>query len=169
MKVTLLMAITVNGYIADLNDDTEWVKDLDALYKTINDIGVVVMGKRTYEECMKFNVFPYKGGLNVVMTHDKKLLAKSSGQALFLSKTPKEVIQLLQEKNFKHVLLIGGGHINGSFLKDDLVNEIILDIHPLIMAKGIHLFESEFPNQNLELVNFKKINDQILQVKYRVK
>lgn len=29
------MAITINGYIASPKDDTDWVKDLDALYKTI--------------------------------------------------------------------------------------------------------------------------------------
>lgn len=58
--------------------------------------------------------------------------------------------------------------MNGSFLKAGLIDEIILDIHPLIMAKGIHLFEDDFLYVQLELLSFDKINDDVLQVKYRV-
>lgn len=30
MHVTLLMAITINGFVAGPDDDTEWVRDIDA-------------------------------------------------------------------------------------------------------------------------------------------
>jgi hypothetical protein len=39
----------------------------------------------------------------------------------------------------------------------------------MIMSKGIKLFESEFEYQHLELLSYKEINDQILQVRYKVK
>ncbi len=169
MKVTLLMAITINGYIAGKDDDTDWVKDLEALNKTIADFGVIVMGKRTYEECMKYNVFPYKGALNIVMTHDQNLLAKTETNAMFSDLPPTNILAIAEKKGFAKLLIIGGGHVNGSFLKDDLIDEIILDIHPMIMAMGIHLFESDFPYKNLDLVDFKEINDKLLQVRYNVK
>ena len=163
------MAITINGYIADTHDDTEWVKDIEALNSAISECGVVVMGRRTYDECIKYDAFPCKGALNIVLTQDPMLLKKSSTDVLFSNSSPKEVVTLAEKKGFKKLLVIGGGHINGSFLKDGLIDEIILDIHPLIMAKGIHLFESDFPNKNLELVSHKEINDQIIQIKYKVK
>ncbi len=169
MKVTLLMAITINGFIASPDDDTEWVKDLDALYKTIAEFGIIVMGKRTYNECVKYNVFPYKGAINIVMTHDKELLGKQMDNAVFTDKSPLEVVQLAKKKNFDKLLVIGGGHVNGAFLKAGLIDEIVLDVHPMIMAKGIKLFEDEFEYQNLELVSHEEINDQILQVRYKVK
>ena len=169
MKVTLLMAITINGYIASLEDDTEWVKDIDALNKVIAGFGIAVMGERTYYECVKYDAFPYKDALNVVMTHDRALLEKKVENALFTDASPKDVIDLLAKKEQKSILIIGGGHINGSFLKEGLIDEIILDIHPMIMSKGIHLFEADFPYINLELLSYKQINDQILQVKYKVK
>ncbi len=169
MKVTLLMAITINGYIAGKDDDTDWVKDIEALKETIADFGVIVMGRRTYEECMKYSVFPYKGALNLVLTQDKAILSKLQENVLFSDKTPKEIIDLTKEKGFRKLLIVGGGHVNGSFLKDNLIDEINLDIHPMIMANGIHLFESDFPYKNLKFVSSKQINDQILQVKYNVK
>ena len=169
MKVTLLMAITINGFIADPHDDTDWVKDLDALKKTITEFGIIVMGKRTYDECMKYHVFPYEGAINIVMTHDNSLLSQSTENTIFSNKSPKEIIQLAEEKGFDSLLIIGGGHINGSFLKEEFIDEIILDVHPMIMAKGIKLFEDEFDYKNLELVSHEEMNDQILQVKYKVK
>ncbi|MEK7141362.1 MAG: dihydrofolate reductase family protein [Patescibacteria group bacterium] len=168
MHVTLLMAITINGYVAGPDDDTEWVKDIDALYAMTAKAGVAILGKRTHDECVKYNAFPYKGALNIVMTHDKTLLTKSAGDVIFTDVTPQGVLQLVEQKGFDHALIIGGGHINGSFLKAGLIDEIILDIHPMIMAKGVHLFEGEFLYQQLKLVSFEKINDDLLQVKYGV-
>lgn len=163
------MATTVNGYIAGVNDDTEWVKDFDLFYKTVADFGVAVMGKRTYDECIKYNVFPYKGALNIVMTHDPDLLTKKQENALFTDMSPKEIVAMVAKKGFDQVLVIGGGHVNASFLKAGIIDEIILDIHAMVMAKGIHVFEDNFPYQNLELISYKQMNDQILQVKYKVK
>lgn len=169
MKTTLIMAMTANGFVAGVNDDTDWVKDIDALYKRTVEAGTAIMGRRTYDECIKYNAFPYKGAVNVVMTHDKTLLAKSSGDVIFTDATPSGVLKLLEQKGFDHALVIGGGHVNGSFLKERLIDEIILDIHPMVMAKGIRLFESDFPYQQLELISYNKLNDQILQVTYKVK
>jgi dihydrofolate reductase len=169
MKITLFMAITVNGYIAGLDDDTEWVKDLDALNSTITASGVIVMGKRTYLESDKYNAFPYKSALNIVMTHDPQLLSKTIDSALFTDASPAEVVQIVADQGFDHLLLIGGGHLNGSFLTEGLIDELIIDIHPLLKAQGIRLFESEFGDQSLELVSSAMINDQIMQMRYRVK
>ena len=169
MNITLVMAITVNGYVAGSNDDTNWVKDFDAFYKTVADFGVAVMGKRTYDECVKYNVFPYKGALNIVMTHDKKLLSEKQENVLFTDLPPSALVDLVKNKGFNRLLVIGGGKVNGSFLKDGLVDEIVLDVHPMIMAGGIRLFESDFPYQNLELTSHKEINDHIVQLKYIVK
>jgi dihydrofolate reductase len=169
MKTTLIMAMTANGFVAGINDDTDWVKDIDALYKQTVEAGIAVMGRRTYDECVKYNAFPYKGAVNVVMTHDKTLLTKSSGDVIFTDATPSGVLKLLEQRGFDHALVIGGGHVNGSFLQEGLIDEIILDVHPMVMAKGIHLFENDFPYQQLELVSYNKLNDQILQITYKVK
>lgn len=169
MSVTLLMAITVNGYIAGLDDDTDWVKDYESLKKEIAEVGVVLYGKRTYDECVKYDAFPYADSVNVVMTHDKKLIDSSSEKIIFTDKSPSQVLQLIESKGFKKVLLIGGGHVNGSFIKEGLVDELIVDIHPVIKANGIRLFESEFSDSKLELVKMEEINDQILRVEYKIK
>lgn len=169
MKTTLVMAITLNGFIAGPGDDTNWVKDIDALYRMVAKFGVAIMGRRTYDECVKYDAFPYKGAFNIVMTHDKNLFAQSSDRVLFTDASPKKVLEILRKKGIDRALVIGGGHINGSFLKDRLIDEIIFDIHPLLMANGIRVFESDFPYQQLECIDVQQLPDQLLRVRYKVK
>lgn len=169
MKITMLMAISVNGYIAGENQDTDWVKDSEALYLKVAQVGAVIMGRVTYEDCVKYNVFPYKGGLNVVVTRQQKLIQKSNDEAIFTNLGPVDVKKMLEDKGFGNALLIGGGHINTSFLEAGLVDEIILDIHPLIIGQGTKLFENEFKNVNLELISNEIINDQIVQMIYKIR
>lgn len=169
MKVTLLMATTINGYIAGTDDDTNWIKDEESFYEMVENFGIVVLGKKTYEELMKSEAFPHLGAINIVMTNDQKLLKKSEEKVIFTDKSPQKVIELATEKGFDTLLLTGGGHLNGSFMKDGLIDEIILDIHPYLKADGIRLFEGKFNDQHLEFVSSKELNDQILRVEYHVR
>jgi dihydrofolate reductase len=169
MKTTLMMATSLNGYITGKDDDTSWIKDFGLLYKAAADYGIVVMGRRTYDECVKYDAFPYKGAVNIVMTHDKRLISKTTGSEIFTDLPPKGVLLLAQEKGFSKVLLIGGGHLNASFLKDWLVDEMIIDVHPILIHGGIRLFEGVFDSQKLEFVSVGKVMDDIIQVRYAVK
>jgi dihydrofolate reductase len=168
MKTTLVMATTVNGFIAGPEDYTDWIKDVDAFYKTVASFGVCVMGKRTYLECVKYDVFPYKGALNIVMTHDEALLKKHQDHAIFTDSTPREILAMGKEKGFSKMLVIGGGHINGAFLKESLIDELVIDVHPFILSGGIKLFEQEFTNVNLSFTGVEKLNDGIVQLRYTI-
>lgn len=166
MTITLLMATTINGFVAGEGDDTSWVKDYDTLFDVIPQYKVIVMGKRTYEESQKAGDFPYQGALNIVMTKDKRLATQNSKDVFFFSGSINEVVKMVKEKGFKKLLIVGGGQLNGSFMKEGLINEIILDIHPYVLSTGIKLFENTFPPQELEFVESKSLNDGILQVRY---
>jgi dihydrofolate reductase len=59
MKLTLYMAITVNGYIADKNENTNWVCDTDwaQLEKYIAANDAVIMGRKTKD--LSGDDYPY--------------------------------------------------------------------------------------------------------------
>ncbi len=162
------MATSLNGYVAGKDDDTDWVKDTDILYKLVADKGVCIMGRRTYEDCMKYNVFPYKNALNVVITHDQNLITSSSDQIIFTDKSPLEVAKLVEAKGFKEMIVMGGGKTNSQFLASNLIDEIIIDIHPIILETGVRLFEDIFPRTNLELIESKILSDGMVKTKYKV-
>lgn len=168
MKTTLFMATSINGYVTGQNDDTDWVKDTELLYQIIQDHDACIMGSRTYVEAKKYNAFPYKGAVNIVLTHDQDLITQTTNDIIFTDVTLGQIVTQLEDRSFSSLLVIGGGKTNSQFLSSGLINEIVIDIHPIIIDQGIKLFEDVFPRINLELMDSQKLNDGIVQNKYKV-
>ncbi len=168
MQTTLSMAISINGYITGQSDDTDWVKDTEALYKIIADHDACIMGSRTYVEAKKFDAFPYKGALNIVLTHDRKLIEQTTADVIFTASSMGQIITELEDRGLSKLIVIGGGNINSQFLTGGLIDEIILDIHPIIIDKGIKLFENDFPRVDLELVDSRALPNGLVQNHYKV-
>jgi len=170
MKVILYMAISVNGLITKGKDDSDWVAETDwnEFDALMRDCGFMVMGRRTYE--IFGDDFPCEGAINVVMTSKKKLLNKKTpDNAIFTDRTPKGIIKLAKEKGFKKIMLIGGEKLNTSFFKQNLIDEIWLSVHPLIIGDGKLVMDKIKYFKKLRLLGIKKLKEDLVQVRYRVK
>lgn len=172
MKVILYMAITINGFIAKENDDVSWVSETswESYSGMIKKTGNMIVGRRTYEMMLKDDEFN-KSNLNeiktVVLTNDA-LLQVHNPQFIFTAKSPREALDILLGQGFETILVCGGGELNASFMKENLVDEIYLDIEPIAFGKGVRLFgESKF-EAKLKLLEIKKLSDNELQLHYQV-
>jgi len=168
MKVILYMAISIDGFIAKKDENTKWVCDTDwgIFSKMVKDIGCIVMGRRTFEVSGKD--FPYDCELNIVAT-SKKSLKSESKNVIFTNKKPAGIIKLAKDKGFDKVLIIGGGKTNAAFLKDDLIDEIYLSVHPKILGTGIKIFEGGEIDVDLTLLGIKQLKQDLVQLRYKIK
>jgi dihydrofolate reductase len=159
------MAVTADGFIAKTNGDSDWVSDVDTpiFEKKIKDIGCIVVGGNTYRQ-FKGQVYPAKNALNIVVSN----VLESKEDGVFFVKSPREAIELVRLKNFDRVLLVGGGHVNGSFLKEGLVDEVFVDVHPLVLGKGIKIFEGFEGVVKLDLLEFKNLDKGQILLRYKV-
>jgi dihydrofolate reductase len=160
------MAATINGLIAKENDDISFVSDVEWKFfrNMIKKFGNCIIGRRTWEVS---DAFPYPG-LNIVMTK-RKIENKWGGKVVFTDKSPKEVLQFLQKKGFKTAFVAGGGKLNSSFMKENLIDEVYLDIEPTVFGKGIKLFAEEDFERKLKLIGTKKLSANEIQLHYKVK
>lgn len=78
------------------------------------------------------------------------------------------LVNLLIEKGYKHILVEGGPKLLGSFIKEDLIDELFLTISPKIYGTNEstkNLVEGQLfpPNQikHLEIISVKKIKDEL--------
>lgn len=170
MKVTLYMATSVNGNITRGKSDSDWVdkSDWEMFHKTITDAGVMIMGSETYKQFA--DDFPQKGALNVVVTSKKELLNKKVDGALFINDSPKEILKKLTKDGYKQATLIGGQTLNTSFIKENLVDEIYVDIHPYLIGDGLRLF-SEIKDyfKKLKLLDVTKLKNDLVLLHYKIK
>ena len=80
-----------------------------------------------------------------------------------------EALSILKKKGLKSVLIAGGSTLNNEFIRKKRVDEIILDVNPTILGEGIPLLAPGDFLRNLLLLSANKINDDIVEVRYKVK
>lgn len=161
------MAISADGYIAKKDGDSDWVSEIDSTIfkRKIKEIGYIVLGRRTFEQFYG-DLYPVKEAINIVVTTDKS--RKSAEKNVVFVETPAGAIKAAKDRGCEQILLIGGGTVNGMFLKEGLIDEIFLDVHPLILGEGIKLFENCEVNIPLKLLEVKQLEGSQVLLHYKV-
>lgn len=167
MKTTLYMAMTVNGYIAKEDGSAPWSDTIwDSYYTIAKQFPCLILGRKTYDIMKEVGEFEKIGNpFTVVLTHTDQ----PAEEGFAFVNSPAEALEILQEKGFDRVMVGGGGMANTSFMKEGLIDEIILDVEPMIFGKGITLFEDEDFEAHLELIETKKLSDSTIRLQYSVK
>ena len=95
---------------------------------------------------------------NPVAAHDDKVTFVSGDIVHFVSE--------LKNKPGKTIWLVGGGEVNSLMLQNDLIDEIILTIVPMVLGEGIPLFASGKLNKALKLTDTKTYANGMVQLTY---
>ena len=117
----------------------------------------MLLGRVTYEEFAAF--WPYQNRTEQPFTD-------------YLDNTSKYVVSTtLQEPlEWQNSMLIKGNvaqEIVRSLLKADLLDELSLMVHPVVLGRGKHLFEEGSDQKTLELVDSKTFSIGVLYLTYR--
>lgn len=167
MKVNLYMAISINGYIAKENNDTGWIsrEEWNSYSRMVQKTGNLIVGHSTYNILTKQPEFAELQNIKLVVVSNIDFQTLSVNH--LTARTPKKALALL--KDFDEVIVAGGGILNASFMKENLIDEIYIDIEPLLIGKGIKLFADENFEISLNLLEINKITDNEIQLHYAVK
>lgn len=152
-KNKVFIATSIDGYIADKNGGIEWldtipeINTIDSGYEAFtSDIDAMVMGRATFETVVGFDIdWPYKIPVFVVSSTMKEIPEKYHGKAHLLKGSLTEILKQIHNKG-RHRLYIDGGKLIQSFLREDLIDEMVITIIPVLLGGGIPLF-GEMPKQ----------------------
>lgn len=162
MKVSLLAAISIDGFMADRNV-AGWSSEEDRAFFIEETVGTgaVITGR------VNFDTFP--GPLpqryNIVITRHPK---PSTEDVWYTNVSPEEVIAELEAKGFKEVSVIGGAQINTLFMEAGLITDLYLTVRPYIYGAGIPLFADLTKEFSTELVNSKPLGPGEILNHYKV-
>jgi len=160
------MAISANGFIAKEDDSTNFISkaEWESYSMAVRQAGNVIMGHRTYEIITKQPEFAELKDVKVVIISRNKFRTLNKNH--LVAHSTKEAISLLQE--FREIIVAGGSQVDALFIKNKLVDEIYLDVEPIIIGKGIPLFALGDFELNLELLGTKLISKNEIQIHYKV-
>lgn len=167
MKVILYMAMSLNGMIAKKDDTATWIskEEWDSYSLAVRTANHLIIGRRTYNILTKQPEFAELKDVKIVAI--SKSTFKTLSKNHQIANSPKEALRLF--KDAKEVVVAGGGILNSSFLAENLVDEIYIDVEPVILGEGISLFKEKDFERNLELLGQKNISKNEVQLHYRVK
>jgi dihydrofolate reductase len=161
LKTTVYIGTSLDGFIARKNGDIDWLTQfanddaIRAYEEFMSRVDAIVIGKGTFEKVLTFPSWPYEKKVFVLSTSIKQVPDIVKDKITVLSMGPKELLNYLSEKSFSGIY-VDGGKVIQSFLKEDLIDELIISKAPVLIGNGIPLFD--YLNTDLK---FKHINTHV--------
>lgn len=172
-KLVLYIACSVDGFIAGPDDDLGF---LDAMHSEGEDYGygellsrvdTVLMGRKTYDWVMsQVAEFPHAGMQSFIITRSKR---PSVGNTHFYSGSLGDLIAKLKSEPGKDVFVDGGAALVNALLRENLLDEMIISVVPVLLGKGVRLFEDGGLLQNLHFMGSQQFRSGLVQLKYELK
>ncbi|WP_026954905.1 dihydrofolate reductase family protein [Algoriphagus vanfongensis] len=143
----VFIATSLDGFIADLNGGIEWldtfpeINQIDTGYHSFtSEIDALVMGRNTFETVCGFDIdWPYQKPVFVLSKTLGEIPEKYQGKAELVHGELKEALAQIHQKGYGRLYIDGGKTIQ-SFLQQDLIDEIVITVIPVLLGKGIPLF-----------------------------
>lgn len=144
--------------------DSEVAEITKKFWKTID---TVVMGRKTFEVAARSGTGSYPGAKNYVFS--RTLRQPRSKQVEVVSQDAAEFVSHLKKEPGKGICVMGGGELARSLFQARLIDQIGLNIQPVLLGSGIPLFYQMDEQLDLELLEHKRLKNGGVFVFYRVK
>jgi len=147
--------------------------------KFMKTVDAILIGRKTYEVMLAYGQTSYPGAKNFVFSRSKRKRAalqksistkkKTSTDVEIVTEDAARFVRKLRKKKGKGIVVFGGGELAKGLFEEDLIDEIVLNIHPILLGSGIPLFHEMKRQIDLELTDWKVLKGGYLAVTYRVK
>ena len=143
-----LVASSLDGFIADENDNLDWLltmpggdDDANPYPAFIKEVGALAMGATTYEWINRHHPgqWFYDDRPTWVFTH-RDLPVIEGANLIFTAGDVHEVhAAMVEAAGDRNIWLVGGGELVGTFLDQDLLDELIVSVTPVLLGRGAPL------------------------------
>ncbi len=170
-KVIFGGANTLDNYIAGNDDSFDWIlhsKEVNEILKNYwKNVDTQILGRRTYEIAVKSGYGP-EGQAGVKTYVCSRTLKKLPGKKLELAPDAASLVQRLKSEEGKNIIVMGGSEIGKSLFEAGLIDELGVNIHPLLLGSGIPLFCEMGRRIDLKLRECKQLKNGCVALKYDV-
>ena len=147
MTNIVYIATSLDGYIADKYNNIDWLHDIPnpdgsdlGFSQFMSRIDALVMGRNTLEKVLSFDCdWPYSKPVFVLSNTMTSVPAGYEDRVFLVNGELNAIVKELNEKGFKNLYIDGGVTIQ-NFLKQDLIDELIITTIPVLLGGGISLF-----------------------------
>lgn len=192
-KLMMKMSITIDGFVCGPNGENDWIfKSSDessrawAVSQSM-DAGLIIMGRKSFVSMAPYwptasgpfaapmneipkGLFTQKGfkGIDPIKTEtaEQALAAKSWVEAKIFDGNLAEEIRKLKSEPGKPISALGGAGFMRSLIATGLIDEYHLVTHPVVLGKGLTIFNDVLQPMDLTLVDVKSFPGGIVARTY---
>lgn len=164
-KVTLFIAMSLDGYIADKDGGVDWLngqeedgENMDTYSEFIKTIDTIIMGWNTYHQViteLSPEEWVYPEQISYVITHRE---IPSTERIHFTSESPCDLVKRLREEEGNGIWICGGASIVRQLMETDLIDTLHISVIPTLLGDGVRLFGPPEKEQKLRLVKTQSYN-----------
>ncbi|NJL10634.1 MAG: dihydrofolate reductase [Calothrix sp. SM1_7_51] len=177
-KVVYHVATTLDNFIAREDGSTVGFfnegEHVDDYLQSLQEYDTVLMGRATYEYGYQFGVQPgqpspvYGHMQHYIFSRTLCFEAKCDERVEVIAKNEVEFVKQLKLAPGKDIYLCGGGSFAGFLLENELIDELIIKLNPVIFGSGIGLFGKSKKTVDLSLISSKEYKSGVLLLTYKL-
>ena len=178
------MHVSLDGYVAGINGEMNWIQVDDELFDFVgtmtDNADTAVYGRVTYE--MMQGYWPKAGEQPNARKHDKQHSTwYNKVSKVVLSRTLQETglqhtkvisdhlsdqINKIKQQEGKNMLIFGSPRASQSMLNEGLIDEFWLFVNPIILGKGMPLFNDLSGTTRLKLLGSTTFSSGVIALHY---
>lgn len=179
MKTQYYTASSLDGFIAAPENSLDWLMQFgemeDSTYPAfIKEVGALAMGSQTYEWVRRHLVvdgkpelWPYEQPTWVFTS--RRLPVIAGADLRFVQGDVRPVhAEMLKAAGGKNLWIVGGGELVGQFYDQGLLDELIVQVAPVILGSGAPLLPRSIWNPPLKLIATMTFGQAFVELRYEV-
>jgi dihydrofolate reductase len=181
--VTYGGAVSLDGFLAGVDGSIDWLHFSKDVQKVMTDywkdVDTILMGRKTYEVLVAMRPSSAKKPAKAKSSRRKeptmftyvfspRLKAIDDPGVELVATDAIEFVRELKRRPGKGICLMGGGELAQSLLTAGLVDEIGLNIHPILLGSGIPTFRDPGHRVKLTLSGCRELDGGCILASYRV-
>lgn len=172
-KISLFIAMSLDGYIAKPNDDLSFLKLVEkegedyGYTEFMCQIDTIIVGRKTYDYVVReIGATHYDNGQRdvYIITRTEK---PQVGRTIFYTGDLIELVAELKSVAGKNIYCDGGAEVINAFLKCGLIDDFVISVIPTLLGNGTKLFKDGRPEQALQFMTSKVFDTGLIQLHYK--
>lgn len=170
-KVVYGGAASLDNILSPPDHSMDWLKwSAEAgqiMMESWENFDAVLMGRKTYEVAVQNNQSEGFAGVGCYVFSRSPETPVAEGVTL-VTEDAEEFLRELKSREGKDICLMGGGNLARTFFEAGLIDEVGLNLHPILLGGGSPVFHEFSRRMELELFECRPLPHGCVFVRYRV-
>ena len=170
-KITYGAAVSLDGFIAGPQEEIDWLlmsDDVNAIMaESWKGVDAMLMGRKTWEFAARMGGGP--DGLAKIRTYVfSRTMSKAPDGVELVGEDAVGFVKAMKAEAGGDIILMGGGELAATLIEGGVVDEVGLNVHPVLLGGGVPMFPPMGRRAGLSLIEARPIAHGCVVLRYAV-